>query len=112
MAARPLTSRVEGPLAGFAVGCESWLAAKGICRAIRDRIWEFWYLSEWLESRGLPVGDLDRHHAEEHLAERRDLAGYAHADELRPMSGTQASRPSDSSAAPRRSVLPRRSVAV
>lgn len=72
MAARSLTSRVEGPLAAFAVGYESWLAAKGICRrAIRDRIWQFWYLSEWLESRGLPVGDLDRHHAEEHLAERR-----------------------------------------
>ena len=72
MAARPLTSRVEGPLAGFAAGYESWLAAKGICRrAIRDRIWQFWYPSEWLEVQGLSAGDLDRRRAEEHLAERR-----------------------------------------
>lgn len=73
MAARPLTSRVEGPLAGFAVGYESWLAAKGICRrAIRDRIWQFWYLSEWLGGRGLSAADLGRCRAEEHLAERRE----------------------------------------
>lgn len=73
MAARRLTSRVEGPLAGFAVGYESWLAAKGICRrAIRDRIWQLWYLSEWLEGRGLSAADLDRRCAEEHLAERRE----------------------------------------
>jgi integrase/recombinase XerD len=73
MGARPLTSRVEGPLAGFAVGYESWLAAKGICRrAIRDRIWQFWYLSEWLGDRGLSAIDLDRRCAEEHLAERRE----------------------------------------
>jgi integrase/recombinase XerD len=73
MAARPLTSRVEGPLAGFAVGYESWLAAKGLCRrAIRDRIWQFWYLSEWLAGRGLSAADLDRRRAEEHLAERRE----------------------------------------
>lgn len=60
MAARPLTSTVEGPLAGFAVGYESWLAAKGICRrAIRDRIWQLCYLSEWLESRGVAANAHD-----------------------------------------------------
>jgi integrase/recombinase XerD len=60
-------------LAGFAAGYESWLAAKGICqRAIRDRIWQFWYLSEWLDGRGLSVADLDRRLADEHLAQRRE----------------------------------------
>ena len=60
-------------MAGFALGYESWLAAKGICRrAIRDRIWQFWYLSEWLERRGLSAADLDGRRAEEHLAERRE----------------------------------------
>ena len=73
MAARVLTSRVEGPLAGLTVGYESWLAGKGICRrAIRDRLWQFRYLSEWLERRGLSAVDLDRRRAEEHLAERRE----------------------------------------
>ena len=73
MGARKLTSRVEGPLAEFAAGYESWLAAKGICRrAIRDRIWQFWDLSEWLDGRGLSAAELDRRCAAEHLAERRE----------------------------------------
>lgn len=72
MAARRLTSRVAGPLAGFAAGYEVWLAGRGICRrAIRDRLWQLWYLSEWLDGRGLLAGDLDQGRAEEHLAERR-----------------------------------------
>jgi len=73
MAARLLTSRVEGPLAGFAAGYASWLVAKGICRrAVGDRVWQFWYLSEWLERQGLSAGDLDQRCAEEHLAARRE----------------------------------------
>ena len=72
MAARRLASRVVGPLAGFAAGYEVWLAGRGICRrAIRDRLWQFWYLSEWLDGWGLAAGALDRRRAEEHLAERR-----------------------------------------
>jgi integrase/recombinase XerD len=74
MAAQRLTSRVEGPLAEFAAGYAVWLAGKGICRrAIRDRVWQFWYLNEWLQSKGLSAGDLDRCRAEEHLSERRDV---------------------------------------
>lgn len=67
-----MSSRVPGPLAGFAAGYDVWLAGRGICRrAIRDRLWQFWYLSEWLDALGLSAGDLDRRRTEEHLAERR-----------------------------------------
>jgi integrase/recombinase XerD len=73
MAGQMLSSRVPGPLAGFAAGYDVWLAGRGICRrAIRDRVWQFWYLSEWLDGRGLSAGDLDRRRAEGHLAERRE----------------------------------------
>ncbi|MGO9976683.1 MAG: tyrosine-type recombinase/integrase [Solirubrobacteraceae bacterium] len=59
-------------MAGFAVGYESWLAGTGIChRAVQDRIWQFWNLSEWLERQGLSAADLDRRRADAHLAERR-----------------------------------------
>lgn len=72
MAGRSLTSRVEGPLAGFAAGYAEWLAGRGICRrAIRDRIWQLWYLSEWLAGQGLSAADLDRPRTEEHLVDRR-----------------------------------------
>jgi hypothetical protein len=66
MAARRLTSRVAGPLAGFAAGYELWLAGRGICRrAIQDRLWQFWYLSEWLDGRGLAAGALDGRRVED-----------------------------------------------
>lgn len=72
MAGRSLTSRVEGPLAGFAAGYAEWLAGRGICRrAIRDRIWQLWYLSGWLAGQGLSAADLDRPRTEEHLVDRR-----------------------------------------
>jgi integrase/recombinase XerD len=72
MGAQRLSSRVTGPLAGFAACYEVWLEGRGICRrAIRDRLWQFWYLSEWLDGQDLSAGDLDRRCAEEHLAERR-----------------------------------------
>jgi hypothetical protein len=72
MGARRLSSRVTGPLAGFAAGYDLWLEGRGICRrAVRDRLWQLAYLSEWLDGQGLSAGDLDRRRAEEHLAERR-----------------------------------------
>ncbi|MEA2374259.1 MAG: hypothetical protein QOD53_722 [Thermoleophilaceae bacterium] len=72
MAGQRLTSRVTGPLGEFAGGYDAWLERRGICRrAIRDRLWQFWYLSEWLDGRGLSPSDLDRRRAEQHLAERR-----------------------------------------
>jgi integrase/recombinase XerD len=72
MAARRLTSRVVGPLAEFAAGYDVWLDGRGLCRrAVRDRLWQFAYLSEWLDGEGLSAGDLDRRRAEEHVAGRR-----------------------------------------
>lgn len=76
MGARRLSSRVTRPLAGFAAGYDLWLEGGGLCRrAVRDRLWQLWYLSEWLDGEGLSAGDLDRRRAEEHLAGRR-AAGF------------------------------------
>jgi hypothetical protein len=72
MGAQKLSSRVPGPLAWFAAGYELWLEGRGICwRAVRDRLWQLWYLSEWLDGQDLSVGDLERHRIEEHLAARQ-----------------------------------------
>ncbi len=72
MAGQRLSSRVPGPLAGFAAGYDVWLEGRGICRrAVRDRLWQLAYLSEWLDGQGLSARDLDRRCTEKHLAERR-----------------------------------------
>jgi hypothetical protein len=72
MAGQRLSSRVPGPLAGFAAGYDIWLEGRGICRrAVRDRLWQLAYLSEWLDGQGLSARDLDRRCTEKHLAERR-----------------------------------------
>jgi hypothetical protein len=53
-------------------GYELWLEGRGICRrAVRDRLWQLWYLSEWLDGQNLSVGDLDRHRTAEYLAARQ-----------------------------------------
>lgn len=72
MAGRRLVESVPGPLAAFAVGYDRWLTAQGLCpRAVRDRIWQLSYLSEWLVGQGLSPGELDRCRAKEHVAGRR-----------------------------------------
>jgi integrase/recombinase XerD len=72
MAGQRLSSRVPGPLAGFAPGYDIRLEGRGICRrAVRDRLWQLAYLSEWLDGQGLSARDLDRRCTEKHLAERR-----------------------------------------
>jgi integrase/recombinase XerD len=63
---------VSGPLAPFAVGFVSWLAARGYSRsAAADRLYQFDQLSRWLERERLGVGELRVEQAERFLAARR-----------------------------------------
>lgn len=67
---------VSGPLAGYAVGYEGWLAARGFSPHVRRlRLWQLGRLSLWLEGEGLGVGDwVDG--LEERFAAAHRAAGY------------------------------------
>jgi len=67
----------SGPLARYAGGYGSWLAARGYSRwAIAHRLWQLELLSRWLEREGLSPGELTAERVEGFLAARR-AAGYS-----------------------------------
>jgi site-specific recombinase XerD len=67
----------SGPLARYAGGYGSWLAARGYSRwTIAHRLWQLELLSRWLEREGLPPGELTPERVQEFLAARR-AAGYS-----------------------------------
>ena len=56
MRARPWAPVASGPLAAYAAGFESWLAARGYSPfSIGHRLWQLELLSRWLEREGLSV---------------------------------------------------------
>src|SRR5664279_4618864 len=70
--ARVRTRAVRGPLAPWAAGFESWLAARGYAsRSVYHRACQLSLLSCWLEREGLTAGDLTDERAERFLAARR-----------------------------------------
>jgi integrase/recombinase XerD len=63
---------VSGPLAPYAAGFESWLAARSYsASAAADRLYQFDQLSRWLAREGLGGGDLTGEHARRFAAGRR-----------------------------------------
>jgi integrase/recombinase XerD len=65
-----------GPLAAYEAGYVRWLVERGYRPgAVADRLAQFRALSRWLDSRGLPVAELDRAREQEFLDARR-AAGY------------------------------------
>src|SRR6266568_7593375 len=76
MGRRVWTPTVSGPLAPFAAGFESWLAARSFSRrSVPRRVWQFDHLSRWLEREGLAPGELTPARVEQFLAARR-ATGY------------------------------------
>jgi integrase/recombinase XerD len=62
----------SGPLAPYASGYGSWLAARGYSRwTIGNRLWQLELLSRWLEDEGLAAGELTGESAERFLVARR-----------------------------------------
>ena len=77
MASRLWVPVASGPLARYAAGYGSWLAARGYSRwTIAHRLWQLELLSRWLEREGLSPGELTPERVEEFLAARR-AAGYS-----------------------------------
>jgi integrase/recombinase XerD len=77
MASRLWVPVASGPLARYAGGYGSWLAARGYSRwTIAHRLWQFELLSRWLEREGLSPGELSPERVFEFLAARR-AAGYS-----------------------------------
>jgi integrase/recombinase XerD len=73
--ARVRTRAVRGPLAPWAAGFESWLAARGYAsRSVYHRVCALSLLSLWLEREGLTAGDLTDERAERFLDDRRAAA--------------------------------------
>lgn len=67
----------SGPLAPYAAGYESWLAARGYSRwTVSHRFWQLELLSRWLEGEGLAAGELTAERAERFVLARR-AAGYS-----------------------------------
>jgi hypothetical protein len=59
MASRLWVPVASGPLAPYASGYESWLAARGYSRwTVSHRLWRVDLLSRWLEREGLSSGQL------------------------------------------------------
>ena len=76
MRARPWAPRPSGPLAPYAVGFESWLAARGYSPfTIGHRLWQLELVSRWLEREGLFVAELTSERFVEFACARR-AAGY------------------------------------
>jgi integrase/recombinase XerD len=72
MASRLWVPVASGPLAGYAAGYGSWLAARGYSRwTVAHRLWQLDLLSRWLEREGLGPGELTSERVEEFLAARR-----------------------------------------
>ena len=72
MASRLWVPVASGPLAWYARGYGSWLAARGYSRwAVSHRLWQLDLLSRWLEREGLPPGELSLERVEAFLAVRR-----------------------------------------
>jgi integrase/recombinase XerD len=70
--ARVRVRAVRGPLAPWAAGFESWLAARGYAsRTAYHRMCQLSLLSCWLEREGLSAGDLTEERAERFLDARR-----------------------------------------
>jgi len=70
--ARVRVQAVRGPLAPWAAGFESWLAARGYApRSVYHRVCLLSSLSRWLEREGLSAGDLTDEGAERFLDARR-----------------------------------------
>jgi hypothetical protein len=58
----------SGPLAPYAGGYGSWLAARGYSRwAIAHRLWQLDLLSRWLDREGLSPGELTPERVQEFL---------------------------------------------
>jgi integrase/recombinase XerD len=77
MAARLWVPEVSGPLARYAAGYGSSLAARGYSRwAVARRLWQLDLLSRWLERQRLEPGELTVEHVQEFVRARR-AAGYS-----------------------------------
>jgi len=77
MASRFWVPVASGPLARYAGGYGSWLAARGYSRwTIAHRLWQLELLSRWLEREGLSPGELMPERVQEFVAARR-AAGYS-----------------------------------
>src|SRR5438045_3217048 len=77
MASRCWVPVASGPLARYAAGYGSWLAARGYSRwTIAHRLWQLELLSRWLEREGLSPSELTSARVEAFLAARR-AAGYS-----------------------------------
>jgi integrase/recombinase XerD len=72
MASRLWVPVVSGPLASYAPGYGSWLAARGNSRwTVSHRLWQLDLLSRWLEREGLLPGQLLLERVEAFVAARR-----------------------------------------
>jgi integrase/recombinase XerD len=70
--ARVRIRAVRGPLAPWAAGFESWLAARGYAsRSVYHRVCQLSLLSRWLEREGLRAAELTDERAEQFLDVRR-----------------------------------------
>ena len=77
MASRLWVAVVSGPLARYAAGYGSWLAARGYSRwTVSHRLWQLDLLSRWLEREGFSPGELTAERVGAFLAARR-VAGYS-----------------------------------
>jgi integrase/recombinase XerD len=77
MASRLWVPVASGPLAPYASGYGSWLAARGYSRwTVSRRLWQLDLLSRWLEREGLSPGELSPERVEGFLVARR-AAGYS-----------------------------------
>jgi integrase/recombinase XerD len=73
----PWAPAPSGPLARYAAGFESWLAARGYSSfTIGQRLWQLELVSRWLEREGLSLGELTSERVKEFLAGRR-AAGFS-----------------------------------
>jgi integrase/recombinase XerD len=77
MASRLWVPVASGPLAAYAVGYESWLAARGYSRwTVAHRLWQLDLLSRWLERERLRPDELTLERVEAFVAARQ-AAGYS-----------------------------------
>src|SRR6266568_1040043 len=77
MSSRLWVPVASGPLAPYAAGYGSWLAARGYSRwTVAHRLWQLDLLSRWIERERLSPGELTPERVEAFLAARR-AAGYS-----------------------------------
>lgn len=76
MRSRPWVPVPSGPLAPYAPGFESWLAARGYSPfTTGHRLWQLELVSRWLEREGLSIGELSPERFVE-FARARRAGGY------------------------------------